>query len=74
MVTTTREPSLNPAAELQTASPSCGDSFVLRLDHLAWGGERAYLFGTEVDEARTAVLRDDVDACRRIFDAARGSY
>jgi hypothetical protein len=59
---------------IATRSPLCGDRFVLHADRLEWGGQCAYLFPKELLAAQVAVAADDLDACRLIFDMARGSY
>lgn len=60
--------------DIKTMSDLCGDRFLLHGNELAWGDERAFLFGAEVVAARAAVRSEDLLTCRLIFSTARGSY
>ena len=60
--------------DIETVSDLCGDPFVLQGNELAWGDERAYLFGTEVVAARAAIRSENLLTCRLIFSTARGSF
>lgn len=64
---------------IETNSALGGDTFVLALvatdvHELSWGGDTAILWPNEATLARAAIEADDLGACRRVFDSARGAY